>query len=182
MRNRNIGIVGLLLAVAANAAIAEKIPSGTHVMARVSHTLSSASAHQGQTWTGSLTRDITEHGKVIARTGDPVTGKVTYVKPSGRLHAPGEISIRLTSVNGEPVSTNRVSRKGASHTKSNAAKIGGGAAGGAIIGGLVGGGKGAAIGSAAGAGAGTAGAAATGKREAVIPAESVYTFTVTGAR
>ncbi len=182
MRVRNIAIVGFLLMTAAAAAIAERIPSGTHVTARVGHTLSSASAHQGQKWTGSLTHDITEHGKVIARTGDPVTGKVTYVKPSGRLHAPGEISIRLTSINGEPVSTSRVSRKGASHTKSNAAKIGGGAAGGAIIGGLVGGGKGAAIGSVAGAGAGTAGAAATGTREAVIPAESVYTFTVTGSR
>ncbi len=182
MRVRRIGIVGFLVMAAATAAVAERIPSGTHVTARVGHTLSSASAHQGQTWTGSLTHDITEHGKVVARTGDPVKGKVTYVKPSGRLHAPGEISIRLTSINGEPVSTTRVSRKGASHTKSNAAKIGGGAAGGAIIGGLVGGGKGAAIGSVAGAGAGTGAAAATGKREAVIPAESVYTFTVTGSR
>ena len=90
MKIRKIGFIGFLLATLVTAAVAERIPSGTHVTARVGHTLSSASAHQGQTWTGSLTHDITEHGKVIARTGDPVTGKVTYVKPSGRLHAPGE--------------------------------------------------------------------------------------------
>jgi hypothetical protein len=60
-------------------------------------------------------------------------------------------------------------------------KIGGGAAAGALIGGLAGGGKGAAIGTLAGGGAGTGVAAATGKQEAVYPAESVVTFTVAGA-
>jgi hypothetical protein len=62
--------------------------------------------------------------------------------------------------------------------KSNATKIGGGAAAGAIIGAIAGGGKGAAIGTLAGAGAGTGVAAATGKQEAVIPAERAVTFTV----
>ncbi|HEY6251628.1 MAG TPA: hypothetical protein VI685_16850, partial [Candidatus Angelobacter sp.] len=70
---------------------------------------------------------------------------------------------------------------GKSHTKSNVTKIGGGAAAGALIGGLVGGGKGAAIGAGAGAGAGTGVAAATGKQEAVIPAETVITFTITSS-
>ncbi|MGA8309514.1 MAG: hypothetical protein WB755_05755, partial [Terriglobales bacterium] len=65
--------------------------------------------------------------------------------------------------------------------KSNATKIGGGAAAGALIGGLVGGGKGAGIGALAGGGAGTGVAAATGKEEAVIPAESALTFTTTAA-
>jgi hypothetical protein len=108
---------------------------------------------------------------------------VTYVKPSGRLHAPGELSVRLTSVeiNGKmvPVSTSAFRAKGKSHTKSNVTKIGGGAAAGAIIGGLAGGGKGALIGTAVGAGAGTGVAAATGKEEAVIHAESAMTFTTT---
>ena len=45
------------------------------------------------------------------------------------------------------------------------------------VGGLAGGGKGALIGTAAGAGAGTGVAAATGKEEAVIHAESALTFT-----
>lgn len=49
---------------------------------------------------------------------------------------------------------------------------------GALLGGIFGGGKGAAIGAGAGAGAGTVGAAATGKKEAAIPAESTLTFQV----
>jgi hypothetical protein len=49
-----------------------------------------------------------------------------------------------------------------------------------LIGGLAGGGKGAAIGSVAGAGAGTGVAAATGKMEARVPAESALTFTASG--
>src|SRR5437899_1091350 len=60
--------------------------------------------------------------------------------------------------------------------KRSAIAIGGGAGLGAALGGIFGGGKGAAIGAAAGAGAGTAGAAFTGNKEIVFPAESSLTF------
>jgi uncharacterized membrane protein len=100
------------------------------------------------------------------------------------LHAPGEVTIRLTSIqlkDGKTlaVSTSGFRAKGKSHTKSNVTKIGGGAAAGALIGGLAGGGKGALIGTAVGAGAGTGVAAATGKEEALIHAETAITFTTT---
>jgi hypothetical protein len=62
--------------------------------------------------------------------------------------------------------------------KRTAVMAGGGAALGALIGGLAGGGKGAAIGAAAGAGAGTGGAAFTGNKDIVIPAESAVSFTL----
>jgi hypothetical protein len=45
-----------------------------------------------------------------------------------------------------------------------------------LIGALAGGGKGAAIGAAAGAGAGTAGAAFTGNKNIVLPAETLVNF------
>ena len=48
-----------------------------------------------------------------------------------------------------------------------------------LIGGLAGGGKGALIGTAVGAGAGTGVAAATGKEEALIHAETAINFTTT---
>ena len=182
MKIRSISFLGLLLASLISLAGAEKFPDGTHVTVRVGHTLSSGKAYKGQPWTGTLTRDVIVRGKTVAKAGDPVKGKVSYVKPSGRLHAPGEISLRLASIDGDPVYSSRVTRKGKGHAASNTAKIGGGAGAGALIGGLAGGGKGAAIGAAAGAGAGTAGAAATGKREAVIPAESVFSFTLTGSK
>ena len=112
-----------------------------------------------------MTSDIVADGKAVAKAGDPVKGKVTYVIRSGRLHKPGALSLRLSSINGETVYSSRVTRKGKSHTKSNVTKIGGGAAAGALIGALAGGGKGAAIGAGAGAAAGTGVAAATGKQE-----------------
>jgi hypothetical protein len=158
------------------------IPAGTRVTVRINTSLSSGTAHKEQSWSGTLTNDIVSRGKVVAHAGAPVKGKVTYVKRSGRLHEPGQISLRLSSVNGKTVYSSRISRKGKSHTKSNITKIGGGAAGGALIGGLIGGGKGAAIGAGAGAAGGTGVAAATGKEEAVIPAESVFTFTISGSK
>lgn len=45
-----------------------------------------------------------------------------------------------------------------------------------MLGALVGGGKGILIGAPIGAGAGTAGAAGTGKKDIVIPAETAMTF------
>jgi hypothetical protein len=144
---------------------------------RVSNELSSGRNHAGDVWEGVLAQDVVSGGKVIAKAGSPVKGKVTLADSSGRLKAPGRLSVRLTSVNGMPVTTGAVARQGKSHTKSNVTKIGGGAAAGALIGGLAGGGKGAAIGTLAGAGAGTGVAAATGKQEAVIGAETTLTFT-----
>lgn len=175
-------IVMVLLFALASWVVAETIPAGSHATVRLNTSLSSATAHAGQVWSGTLTHEIVEHGKVVARAGAPVKGKVTYVNRSGRLHKPGALTLRLSSINGETVYSSAVSRKGKSHTKSNVTKIGGGAAAGALIGGLAGGGKGAAIGTAAGAGAGTGVAAATGKEEVRIPAESVLTFTITGSK
>lgn len=174
--------LAMLLMIAPSAAFADTIPAGSHATVRLNTSLSSATAHKEQAWSGTLTSDILAHGKVVAKAGAPVHGKVTYVNRSGRLHKPGALSLRLTSIDGETVYSSRVSRQGKSHTKSNVTKIGGGTAAGALIGGLAGGGKGAAIGAAAGAGAGTGVAAATGKEEVRIPAESVLTFTITGSK
>lgn len=182
MTSRKLSVFFTLLLCSALLAGAGTIPSGARATVRINQSLSSGSAHKEEGWTGVLTSDIKHEGKTVAKAGDTVKGKVTYVKPSGRLHAPGQITVRLVSINGERVYSSPVSRKGVGHAKSNAVKIGGGAAGGALIGGLVGGGKGAAIGAGVGAGAGTGAAAATGKREAVIPGESVLTFTITGAK
>jgi hypothetical protein len=182
MLRKILPIATLLLAAAF--AIAQTIPAGTPVTVRIGSEISSGSAQVGQTFEGSLAKNLVVNGKTVAPAGSPVRGKVTLAKSSGRLHAPGELSIRLTSVqvNGHPVSVSSSPYhvKGKGHMKSNATKIGGGAAAGAVIGALAGGGKGAAIGTLVGAGAGTGVAAATGKEEAVIPAEHAVTFTITG--
>jgi hypothetical protein len=172
---KNLAMVALLASVA----MAVTIPAGTKITARIGSQINSGTAKVGQSFDANLTRALVVNGKTLANAGAPARGKVTYVKQSGRLHEPGEVSIRLTSVeiNGKmtPISTSAFRAKGKSHTKSNVTKIGGGAAAGALIGGLAGGGKGALIGTAVGAGAGTGVAAATGKEEAVIHAETAFT-------
>ena len=164
-------------------ALGQTIPAGTRITVRSAQELSSGTAKVGERFDASLTHALVVHGKTLAKAGAPVRGKVTLAKSSGRLHAPGQISVRLTSIQVEgkmvPVSTGSYHVQGKSHTKSNATKIGGGAAVGALIGGLAGGGKGAAIGAGAGGAAGTGVAAATGKQEAIIPAEKAMSFTTT---
>lgn len=164
-------------------ATAQTIPAGTPVTIRIGSEISSGTAEVGQTFEGSLARSLVISGKTVAPAGSTVHGKVTLAKSSGRLHAPGQLSIRLTSIQTKSgsiaVTSSLYHVEGKGHMKSNATKIGGGAAAGAIIGALAGGGKGAAIGTVVGAGAGTGVAAATGKEEAVIPAEHAVAFTVT---
>ncbi len=180
MTPRKIWSVVAAICLLSLSVLAADIPAGTKITVRVGQELSSGTSRSGESFQGSLAQDLVVNGQTVAKSGAPVTGKVVSAKSSGRLHAPGQLSIRLTSVDGRPVTTATKFFKGKSHTKSNAYKIGGGAAAGALIGGLAGGGKGAAIGTVAGAGAGTGVAAATGKMEATVPAETALTFTVSG--
>jgi len=182
MLGKILQTASLTLLLAAMAA-AQTIPSGTKLTIRMGSAVSSGDAAAGQKFDGTLASNLVVDGKTIAKTGAPVRGKVTYAKSSGRLHEPGELTLRLSSVqvNGHmlPISTSAYHAKGKSHTKSNATKIGGGVGAGALIGAIAGGGKGAAIGALAGGAAGTGVAAATGKEEAVVPAEAALTFTTT---
>jgi len=157
---------------------AARIPSGTNVNVRLGQTVSSDKARAGDTWSGTLADDVAANGRVVARRGDPVLGKVVDAKASGRLSGKADIELQLTSINGSPVITSTVGSTGSGHKGRNAKAIGGGAAAGAIIGALAGGGKGAAIGAGAGGAAGTAGAAATGKKNVSFPVESILTFTI----
>lgn len=174
---RSIAVWAIVILFTATVSAAT-IPAGTRVTVRLGSSISSETAHSGDSFEGTVAQDVVVNGTTI-KAGAPVKGKVTYAKASGRLKTPGQVSIRLTSIDGQAVTTSSVSRKGKSHTKSNATKIGGGAAAGALIGALAGGGKGAAIGAGVGAGAGTGVAVATGKQDVVLSAETSYTFTVT---
>jgi len=156
------------------------IPDGTAVEVTVDETLSSKSNRAGDTFQASLAAPILRDGKTVVPKGAHVAGRVVDAKESGRLHAPAILSVALSSIEVQgksyDVVTNTIGETGKNHNKRNLGFIGGGAAAGALIGGLAGGGKGALIGGAAGAGAGTAGAAATGKKDISIPAETRLTF------
>lgn len=176
----------LAVVVALSLGALAQIPAGTPLTIRLTSEISSGSARAGQSFHGTLTRSVVVRGRTLARAGAPVSGVVAHVKRSGRLHAPGELTLRLTSirVSREEVglSTSLLSTKGRSHKKGNIEKIGGGAAAGTLIGALAGGGRGALIGAGTGAAAGTGVAAATGKEEAVFHAEQTLTFRVRSSR
>jgi hypothetical protein len=156
------------------------IPEGTDIEVTVDETLASNHNNAGDSFAASLSQPVVENGKTIIPAGAHVTGRVVDAKDSGRLHVPARLSVALSSVEVEgksyDIDTNTIGETGKNHNKRNAGFIGGGAAGGALIGGLAGGGKGALIGSLIGAGAGTAGAAATGKKDISLPAETHLTF------
>ncbi len=158
------------------------IPAGTTLQVRVIENLSSANAQAGQVFHGTLTEPVVVNGQTLYASGADVTGKVVSAKSSGRLSAPGELVLTLTSVSDGTHTTNLQTDpfeiKGQSHTKSNVTKIGGGAAAGAVLGAIVGGGKGAAIGAGVGAAAGTGVAAATGKKEASVESEAILSWRV----
>jgi outer membrane lipoprotein SlyB len=156
------------------------IPEGTTISVTVDQTLSSDNSHVGDIFAASTSEPVVIDGKVVIPTGAKVSGRVVDAKESGRLHVPARLAVALNSIEVDnksyDVQSDTYSMKGRNHNKRNLGFIGGGAAGGALIGALAGGGKGALIGSAVGAGAGTAGAAATGKKEITLRAETRLSF------
>src|SRR5207244_12910472 len=124
--------------------------------------------------------------RIVAQKGARVSGQVREVVSSGRLSRPALLTMSLDKVQSQssryPIETGDLTIKASSHATRNLLIIGGTAGAGAVIGGAAGGGKGAAIGAAAGAGAGTVGAYLTGKRQIVLPSETLLTFHVTSVK
>ena len=158
------------------------IPPGTDLEVRLDETLSSAANRSGDTFEATLVDPITLENRVIVPRGARLSGRVLEAIPSGHLKTPASLAITLTSmeVDGDSydLTTSTFGRRARSHKKRNAAWIGGSTAGGALIGALLGGGKGAAIGAGVGAGGGTAAAYATGKKDIVLPSETLLRFSL----
>ena len=158
------------------------VPAGTSVQVSLSQSLSASHNNVGDTFTGVLARPITTSGGgTFFKRGTPVEGRVVAAKGRGKFKGAGAIGIELSSIGGSEVSTSEYEAESKGKGKRTATIIGGGGGLGALIGGLAGGGKGALIGGLAGAGAGTAGAAYTGNKDVVIPAETVITFRTTSS-
>ncbi|HEY2038489.1 MAG TPA: hypothetical protein VGG95_02435 [Edaphobacter sp.] len=155
------------------------VPSGSRVSVSISQQISAKTANVGDAFSGELSSALTTSGgKVVFPRGTPVEGTVVAAKGRGRFKGEGDLAIQVSSIGGHAATTSSYLRQEKGKGKRTAGIIGGGGGVGALIGGLAGGGKGALIGGLAGAGAGTAGAALTGNKDIVIPAESVVTFTL----
>jgi hypothetical protein len=156
------------------------VPSGTSITVSLGSSLGSKLSESGQKFTGTTAKDVVEENVVAIPKGTSISGTVVDAKPLGKFAGGAVLEIRLDSinVNGADVPVHASARSFSIKGKGKRTGImaGGGAALGGIIGGIAGGGKGAAIGMVAGGGAGGAGAAFTGNKEIVLPAESVVTF------
>lgn len=161
------------------------VPAGTPVDVITNNALGSKISQAGSTFSASVAKDILVGNEVAIPKGAEVDGTVVDAKPLGRFAGGAALQIRIDSVtlNGAqlPVQANVRTYSAKGKGKRTAVMAGGGAALGGIIGALAGGGKGAAIGMAAGAGAGTGGAAFTGNKDIVLPAESDITFELSQA-
>jgi hypothetical protein len=158
------------------------VPAGTTLTVRLGQAVGSKISQAGQSFSGTLANSIVIDGKTAIPSGAAATGSVTDAKPLGRFAGGASLTVQLTSINingtDRAIQTSAVSQTAKGKGKRTAVMAGGGAALGALIGGLAGGGKGAAIGAVAGGGAGTGGAAFTGNKDIVLPAESALSFTL----
>lgn len=156
------------------------VPAGTTLTVRLAESVGSKISTTGQTFRATLAHDVTVDGTPVIARGSSVTGTVVDAKPLGRFKGGALLELRLTSITVQGtehrIQTAAMTTEEKGKGKRTAVMTGGGGALGAIIGGIAGGGKGAAIGAAAGAGAGVGGAAFTGNKEIVFPAESALSF------
>jgi len=156
------------------------LPQGTIITVRLGETISTKTAKAGDSFTGTVAEPVSEGGKVVIPEGSSAEGTVADAKGMGHFKGGALLKIVLTSItvkgNNYQVQTAANSHFAKGKGKRSAVMIGGGAGLGALIGGLAGGGKGAAIGAGVGAGAGAGGAAFTGNKEIVLPAESAVSF------
>jgi len=159
------------------------VPARTTITVSLGSALGSKLSQSGQTFTATIAKDVIADNVVAIPRGTTVTGTVVDAKPLGRFAGGAVLSLRIDSMNvngaDRPVQTAMRTFTAKGKGKRTAVMAGGGAALGGIIGGLAGGGKGAAIGLAAGGGAGGAGAAFTGNKDIVLPAESAVAFQLT---
>jgi hypothetical protein len=156
------------------------VPAETVVSVVLDEQVGSKISTPGQEFHATVQSPIEVDGRTAIPKGARATGVVKDAKPAGRFKGGAQLELTLNSItvggHDYQVQTSAPTQTSTGKGKRTATMVGGGAGGGAVIGGLAGGGKGAIIGGLIGAAAGTAGAGLTGKRDIVLPAETVLTF------
>lgn len=135
----------------------------------------------GDTFSATLDQALVADGFVIAERGARVEGKVVSSDKGGKVKGTAAIAVELTRIHtsdGQSVAiqTDSFERQAEATHRTDAEKVGAGAAIGAIIGALAGGGKGAAIGAGVGGGAGAGDVLLTRGKPAALPSETKISF------
>jgi hypothetical protein len=161
-------------------AATEVLPEGTPIKVRLDQAISSRQNQDGDMFEATLEDDLVVDGKLVARQGSKVVGRLSNVKSSGKVRGRATMSVALASIEvGQEVyriRTNTLAFEAQGTGKEDATKVGIGSGIGAVIGAIAGGGKGAAIGGAIGAGAGTGVVLATSGKEVEFGVEQLFSF------
>jgi hypothetical protein len=156
---------------------------GTWITIRINQPLASNHNQPGDSFTGTLIQPIVADGRVIARRGQMVAGRVTQSVTAKRASGQSRLGIEITEiglVDGRqiPVKTQWIERRGAGSGADNVATVGVTTGMGAAIGAAVDGGFGAGMGAIAGAGASLIGVMLANGKPAVVYPETPLTFRV----
>ncbi len=157
------------------------LPANMPIVVRLVDALSTDTNYPGDTFYAALDEEIMLDGLLVARKGANVEGRVLESQRAGRVKGVSMLSlelVRLSTADGQTVEvvTTRAKEQGPQSQKSDAKKVGLGAAIGAAIGAIAGGGKGAAIGAGAGAGAGAGTVLTTRGKPVKLPSETRLEF------
>ena len=157
------------------------IKEGTVLGIRLDQTLSSETARVEDRVSARLSRDVEVDGRTAIPAGARLEGVVVSVERGGKTRTRARLWLKFSTLilaDGlrVPITTDVISREGASPTPEAATKIGASAAVGAAIGAVLGGKKGAAIGTGVGAAGGTAAVMAGGRNEAVVASGTAFSL------
>jgi hypothetical protein len=156
------------------------VPSGALVAVRMVDSVSSETAHVGETFKASLDVPIVVDNDTVFPKGSQVFVKVSKVDAAGRVRGKSELQLQLDRIflgnKSYTLQSSTYENTGASQGTRTAKTGALGAAIGAAIGAIAGGGKGAVIGGATGAGAGVGVEAARKGEQIRVDSESRLDF------
>jgi hypothetical protein len=160
------------------------LPVGTKISVRTFQAIDSATAAEGQSFPGEVTKNVDDgDGNVVIPARSEVQIVIKSASKGGHFRGTSDLVLDMKSVmiggkqyEVDTAAISKLGKEGMGANKRTATYTGGGAALGAIIGAIAGGGKGAAIGALSGAGAGAVTQAATKGTSIKVPAETILTF------
>ena len=129
---------------------AQRISPGPGSLCKMIPPSAAATTRTGRYWTGALVNDLSVRGRVVARAGSKVRGRVADAESSGRLSKPGILALNLRrSMDSRP--DGHVCSRWCGPRQEQCHQDRRCSGGWRSLGGIFGGGKGAAIGAGAGA-------------------------------